>query len=218
MWRALAFSFTLMAVVAPSALAQSKIELSPFAGIRTAGSFRGDQQLISYNVQSAPTFGVFADYMVTKQLAVEALWTHAGSSVDKFTASLNSTPTDENITEEVPDGKIFDLGVDYVQGGVRFDGGNEKYNPYVAAGAGLTRFSPDVSDVSAVNKFGFSLAAGITAHLTDRIGVRFDARAFGTRAGDRQEDLACGVFGCVSFTTASTFWQSHFVGALMIRF
>ena len=30
--------------------------------------------------------------------------------------------------------------------------------------------------------------------------------------------LACGVFGCVTFTTASTFWQSHLVGAIMIGF
>ncbi len=39
-----------------------------------------------------------------------------------------------------------------------------------------------------------------------------------SRAGDTQEDLACGVFGCVSFERTSTFWQSHFVGAVMIRF
>ena len=119
---------------------------------------------------------------------------------------------------EVPDGPLFDLGIDYFHGGIRFDGGNEKYTPYVGAGFGVTRFNPDVADASGVSKFSFSLAAGINAYLTERIGVRFDARAFATRTGDRQEDLACGVFGCVTFERASTFWQSHFVGALIIRF
>jgi hypothetical protein len=218
MWRALAFSFTLMAVVAPGALAQSKLELSPFAGIRTAGSFRGEDQLVSYNVQSAPTFGVFADYMVTSQLAVEALWSHSGSTIDKLTASLNATPPDDAPVAEVPDGELFNVGIDYFQGGIRVDGGNETYNPYVAVGAGLSRLSPDLADASTTNKFGFSVGAGVSANLSDRIGVRFDARAFGTRGGEQQQDLACGVFGCVSFTSASTFWQSHFVGALMIRF
>ena len=71
---------------------------------------------------------------------------------------------------------------------------------------------------SSVTKFSFSIGAGINAYLTERIGVRFDARAFGTRTGDRQEDFACGVFGCVTFERLSTFWQSHFVGALIIRF
>lgn len=215
MLRALAFSLTLVTIVAPASFAQQKLEISPFAGLRTAGSFRGENQLVTYNVGSAPTFGVFADYMVTRQLAVEFLWSHEGSTVDKETAMLGNEDPAEL---EVPDGPLFDLGIDYLQGGIRYDGGNEKYTPYVAAGFGVTRFNPDVAGVSSINKFGFSLGAGINAYLTERIGVRFDARAFGTRTADRQEDLACGVFGCVSFARASTFWQSHFVGALIIRF
>ena len=81
-------------------------------------------------------------------------------------------------------------------------------------------YVPEISvfAASSVTKFSFSIGAGINAYLTERIGVRFDARAFGTRTGDRQEDFACGVFGCVTFERLSTFWQSHFVGALIIRF
>lgn len=221
MWRSLAFSLTLTAVLAPAAFAQQKFEISPFAGVRTAGGFRGEDQLVSFNVQSAPTFGVFADYMVTDQLAVEFLWAHESSTVDKMSATLVPVPDEPdptNMVDDVPDGELFDLGVDYFHGGVRFDGGNEKYTPYVAAGLGAARFNPDVAGASGTSKFSFSIGAGLNAYLTDRIGVRFDARAFGTRAGDRQEDLACGVFGCVSFERASTFWQSHFVGALIIRF
>jgi hypothetical protein len=216
MWRALAFSLMLLAVGAPAVVAQHKFEISPYAGVRTAGSFRGEEQLNSFNVQSAPTFGVFADYMVTNQLAVEVLWGHESSTVDKTSARL-TTDGDEP-EDEIPDGPIFDLGIDYFQGGVRFDGGNEKYTPYIAGALGVTRFNPDIAGASSVSKLGFSIGAGIIAYLTERIGVRFDARAFGTRTGERQEDLACGVFGCVSFERASTFWQSHFVGALIIRF
>ncbi len=218
MWRALAFSLPLIAVLAPAAFAQHKFEISPYAGVRTAGGFRGEDQLVSYNVLSAPTFGVFADFMVTGQLAIEFLWGHEGSTVDKRTTVLAGNVTTPPVAPEVPDGELFDLGIDYFHGGVRFDGGNEKYTPYIAAGAGATRFSPDATDAPSVTKFSFSIGTGINAYLTDRIGVRFDARAFGTRTGDRQEDFACGVFGCVTFERASTFWQSHFVGALIIRF
>ena len=79
-------------------------------------------------------------------------------------------------------------------------------------------YVPEISvfAASSVTKFSFSIGAGINAYLTERIGVRFDARAFGTRTGDRQEDFACGVFGCVTFERLSTFWQSHFVGALTL--
>ncbi len=218
MWRSLAFSLTLIAVLAPAAFAQHKFEISPYGGVRTAGSFRGEDQLVSYNVQSAPTFGVFADFMVTRQLAIEFLWGHESSTVDKKTAVRGADVPTPPIEPEVPDGELFDLGIDYFHGGVRFDGGNEKYTPYIAAGAGATRFSPDAAMASSVTKFSFSIGAGINAYLTERIGVRFDARAFGTPIDDRQEDFACGVFGCVTFERESTFWQSHFVGALIIRF
>ena len=216
MWRALAFSLTLIAVLAPTAFAQHKFEISPYGGIRTAGSFRGEDQLVSYNVSSAPTFGVFADFMVTHQLAIEFLWGHEGSTVNKKTTVLGGDVPTPPVEPEAPDGELFDLGIDYFHGGVRFDGGNEKYTPYIAAGAGATRFSPDAAMASSVTKFSFSIGAGINAYLTERIGVRFDARAFGTRTGDRQEDFACGVFGCVTFERLSTFWQSHFVGALTL--
>jgi len=218
MWRALAFSLTLTAVLAPAAFAQHKFEISPYGGVRTAGGFRGENQLVSYNVLSAPTFGVFADFMVTRQLAIELLWGHEGSTVDKKTAVLGGSVPTPPTEAEVPDGELFDLGIDYFHGGVRFDGGNEKYTPYIAAGFGMTRFNPDAAMASSLTKFSFSIGAGINAYFTERIGVRFDARAFGTRTGDHQEDFACGVFGCVTFERASTFWQSHFVGALIIRF
>ncbi len=145
MWRALVFSLTLIAVLAPAAFAQHKFEISPYGGVRTAGGFRGEDQLVSYNVQSAPTFGVFADFMVTRQLAIEFLWGHAGSTVDKKTAVLVGDVPSTPIEAEVPDGELFDLGIDYFHGGVRFDGGNEKYAPYVAAGIGTTRFNPDAT-------------------------------------------------------------------------
>ena len=78
-------------------------------------------------------------------------------------ARRSTRPPAPETEPEVPDGELFDLGVDYFQGGIRFDGGNEKYTPYVAVGAGLSRFSPDVSGASAANKFGFSVGAGILA-------------------------------------------------------
>ena len=120
----------------------------------------------------------------------------------------------------MPDGELFDLGIDYFHSGVRFDGDNEKYTPYIAAGAGLARFNPDAAMASSVTKFSFSLGTGINAYLTDRIGVRFDARAFGhpNRRSPRRlrpaASSAAAFFGCVTFERASTFWQSHFVGAL----
>lgn len=187
---------------------ESKLEISPLLGVRTAGSFRGEEQLSTFGVGSAPTFGTFFNYKLTKQAAAEVLFSHQSSSVKKKTASLSG--------DEIPDEDVFDIGVTYLHGGIRYGGGNDTYEPYVSAGLGLARFGPSGGDT--INKFSFSIGAGLIADINERIAFRAEARAFGTRAGDRQEDLSCGVFGCVSFERASTFWQSHFVGAVVIRF
>ena len=208
--RSLAFMLVL-AVSTPAALAQHKIELSPFLGIRSAGSFRGENQLITFDVSSSPTFGTFFNFPLVGNLQFEALWSDQSSKVVQKETNIQDPP---NPTET----DLFDTRITYFHGGILYGGGNETWEPYVALGTGATRFSPDVPDSSSVTKFSFSVGAGLKAYLGERVSFRFDARAFGTRAGDRQEDLACGVFGCVSFERASTFWQSHLVGAVMLRF
>ena len=213
--RSLAFTLFVFAVAvavsAPTALAQGKIELSPFLGVRSAGSFRGEDQLITFAMSSSPTFGTFFNYPLVGNLQFEALWSHQSSNVVQKESNIQD-PTNPTKTDR------FDTSINYLHGGILYGSGNETWEPYVALGAGATRFSPDAPDSSSVTKFSFSIGAGLKAYLGERISFRFDARAFATRAGDRQEDLACGVFGCVSFERASTFWQSHLVGAVMIRF
>jgi len=221
MWRKLAFLILFSSLSGQAALAQRKLEISPYAGIRNAGGFPSETEGTTFEVQDAATFGVFADYMLTGQLAAEFLWGHTGSSVDEETATVGSITGSSDGPEpesDMPVRELFDLGIDYFHGGLRYDGGNEKYTPYAAGGLGVARFSPDLAGASSLTKFSFSIGAGIIAYLTERIGVRFDARAFGTPTGESPEDLACNDFGCVSFESDSRFWQSHFAGVLMIRF
>ena len=74
--RSQAFTLFVLAVSTPAALAQNKIELSPFVGVRSAGSFRGDNQLFSFAMSSSPTFGTFFNYPLAGNLQFEALWSH----------------------------------------------------------------------------------------------------------------------------------------------
>lgn len=218
MWRSFAFSLAVLALLPVAALAQSKFEISPFAGVRSAGSFRPPPdahmpalQAVTFDVSSAPTFGTFFNYDLVGNLELEVLWGHQSSNVVEKRANVQDP---QNPTET----ELFDISINYFQGGLLYSGGNETFDPYIAVGFGSARLSADGAEASSVSKFSFSIGGGLKGYLSDRVGFRFDARAFGTRAGDRREDVACGVFGCASFTVASTFWQSHFVGAVMIRF
>lgn len=221
MWRSLAFLSLFSFLCGQTALAQRELEISPYAGIRNAGGFSAEDERFTFEIQDGPTFGVFADYPLTRQLVIELLWSHTGASVDEETVTITpavGTGDGAEPEAEIAAGELFDLGIDYFHGGIRFDAGNEKYEPYVAGGLGVARFSPGAAGASSLTKFSFALGAGLIAYLTERIGVRFDARAFGTPTGETPDDVACGDFGCVSFEPDSRFWQSHFVGAVVIRF
>lgn len=229
-WRALAFTLVVPTLSAGAAFAQTepaspsppsdessstergKFELAPFIGLRTAGSFRGEEQTIVFSVGRSASFGLMFDYFLTDQLALEATWSHQGSDVIRKEAVIGNGTAED--TEE----KLFDVGIDYFHGGVRYGGGNDTYEPYVAAGVGIGRLSPDGPEANSTTNFSFSIGTGIIAYIHERVAIRGDVRAFGTRGGDGSTDLSCGVFGCVTFERATTFWQSHFVGAVVIRF
>ncbi len=120
---------------------------------------------------------------------------------------------------DLPTGtELFDVTTNYFHGGILYGGGGRRFHPYVAAGVGLNHLLPDASVASSVTKFSFSLALGFKSYINDRIGFRFDVRGLGTRGGGKQEDISCGVFGCASFKTASTFWQANYVGGVIIGF
>ncbi len=211
---------TLAASVGTS-VAQPKIEITPFFGLRTQGAFRIGEQAdnLVLEVENSASYGVFFDLGRTDSLKLEVEWTHQGSKVlEGERPIVNPDEGAENLPSTTAVGaELFDLGVDHINGGILYGGGDPTFSGYAAAGAGVSLFNPDLPNASSLTKFSFSLGAGFKTFFRDRLGFRFDARVFGTRAGDRQEELACGVFGCASFTSASTFWQVHFVGGLVVK-
>ncbi|HSF16677.1 MAG TPA: outer membrane beta-barrel protein [Vicinamibacteria bacterium] len=202
---------------ADTTTAQPAIEITPFYGLRANGAFRTGQGTdnVILEVKDSGSYGVFFDYGLTEFLKLDVLWTHQSSTVLQGETPTVGPPA-ENLSAPASSGEpLFDVGIDYVHAGVLYGGGNESFSAYAAGGAGVGFFNPDVADASSVTKFSFSLGAGFRSKFNRRFGFRFDARVFGTRAGDREQDFACGIFGCTSFESASTFWQTHFVGGLI---
>jgi hypothetical protein len=113
---------------------------------------------------------------------------------------------------------MFDIRVDYFHGAFVYGGGPRSFQPYIAVGAGMSVFDPDVAAASTLRRFSFSLGTGFKSFFNDTVGIRFDARAFGTRIGDKREDVTCDIYGCVTFESAATFWQGQVVGGVIFAF
>jgi hypothetical protein len=64
--------------------------------------------------------------------------------------------------------------------------------PFIALTAGLARFEPKLDEAEAENYFWWSFGAGVQLRADRRIGVRLEARVFGTLIDD---DARVGVAG-----------------------
>lgn len=197
---------------------ETRFEITPFVGPRTHGAFRsGDpnnNRIVE--VDDSVSLGAFFDFPVTETIFLEGLYTRQSSQVlQGESPSQPEAPTTPFVEAGEP---LFDLSIDYLHGGVVYTGASDRFSGYAGIAGGLARLNPDVPEASTVNKFSFSLALGFRSFVTERVGVRFDARAFGLRAGEDEEVLTPGgVFDPVSFNRASTFWQTHFVVGVVIR-
>jgi hypothetical protein len=187
----------------------------PFLGLRTGGTFTALEQQVSLSVNPSLGFGLIFDYQLTRTSKVEFMWSRQKTDFD----ATSIAPVPEGEEPPLIDVSDFSVGINYFHGAYVYGGGPPRFQPYVAVGAGVARFSPfGVEDETSRTKFSFSLGTGFRSFVTERIGILVDARAFGTRAGDQREDIACTVFGCVSFETAATFWQGHVVGGVVFAF
>ncbi len=88
--------------------------------------------------------------------------------------------------------RLLDLDEDYIQfgGTYLFDEASDSTVPFVAMTAGLARFEPDDSSLEAENYFSGSLGGGVQLRADKRVGVRLEARVFGTFV-DSDSTLFC---------------------------
>jgi hypothetical protein len=105
----------------------------------------------------------------------------------------------------------MDLDVQYLQiGGTVSNPDAERVIPYFGLTVGAARFSPDAAGLSDETKLAFSIAGGLKVPITERIGLRFDARAFVSLL-DTDGNIFCvsdnGVGACRIRTKSDTLLQ-----------
>lgn len=83
-------------------------------------------------------------------------------------------------------GSTLDIEVSYFQfgGTYLFDDNSDTTAPFIALTAGIARFEPRLDDVDAENYFSWSLGGGVQLRADKRIGVRLEARLFGSLIDD----------------------------------
>ena len=120
-------------------------------------------------------------------------------------------------------GPTLDLDVSYFQfgGTYIFEDNSESTAPFIALTAGLTRFEPGLDDVDAENYFSWSLGGGIQLRADRRVGVRLEARVFGSLI-DADSALFCvsspELNACALFVEGESLYQLEARVGVVARF
>lgn len=185
------------------------LELTPFIGGRLGGSFRStdaEGQTARLSLDDDASLGLFINFPSTWPTEWELALSHQATALDRRPAS---------------DTRPLDLDLTYLHAGglYLFDG--ELARPYIAATLGVTRLAPDDDAFRSETKFSFALGAGYKLFPASRLGLRLDARIWGTVL-DSDSDLFCRAgpeaAGCRIRARGSVLWQWELSAGGMLRF
>lgn len=173
----MALVVTTLMFVAPSAHAAEEVqtynrfEITPFGAYLGGGEFEDPIDGSDLDLDEHFGYGLFFN-------VADEHWRH----YEFFYASFDT---------EVEGAAPFDIKVQYLQiGGTVSHPDARQVVPYFGMSVGAARFSPNAAGLSNETEFAFSVGAGLRVPISERVGVRFDARTFVTVLGS-SGDLFC---------------------------
>jgi opacity protein-like surface antigen len=137
-------------------------EVTPFIGYRMDGDFDISGAPGGGDLDDQGSFGFAVNLLIDETASYELFYSRQEAS---FADTSALAP--------------FDLDVEYLHiGGTLLLSDELPIAPYMVGGLGLTRFSPQTGTGSDDSRFSVSLGAGVKLPVTQRFGVRLEARGF----------------------------------------
>lgn len=159
-----------MAMISPAPAAE--FEITPFIGYTGGGDFNETQTGRSLSFDDTSSYGIMLDF---KQTGGQ----QEGSSWIELYLSRQQTKlrSDQGAFTSMP---LFDVNIEYYHLGGTYSPSKGKVEPFVAGTLGVTHMSPKQGGYDSETRFSLSLGGGARFYLTKRVGLRLDARWFGT--------------------------------------
>ena len=197
----------LAATAAGAQTETSRFELTPFAGITFGGEFEDMTSDNSLALDDNASFGLILDIRESANTQWEILYSRQATQADTTGLLIGDTS--------------LDLDVHYIHGGGTYLGDGDRARPFLAATIGATHFEPGLADFDSETFFSFSIAAGLHLRPNDRLGIRLEARAYGTLL-ESDTELFCQTGPneniCVIVSEGTLLWQFQTLAGFVFRF
>ena len=170
---------------------QTKFSIGAFVGYRGGGQGTDTNTGASYQLASAQTYGLVADFRVSPETEVEVLWSQQNTRVQQ-TAPVNA--------------QLFDVNVGYYQIGGSYLFTQEGVQPFMVATLGATYFSPQQPGYQNETKFSFGIGGGVKLPVGRHFGLRVEVRAYGTVLNNNSSAV-CTSGSCLIHVSGNLMWQ-----------
>jgi hypothetical protein len=175
MHRQLRISLPVILLVIPALVQaqQSGVEITPYLGYRFGGTFENEDATAEYEMEDSQSFGLAINLPHKINTQWEILYSYQDSE-----AVYSGDPG--------PD-PLVDVEIHVLQLGGTYRGEGEKAMPYLAATLGGTHIRTSSTDTRDDTFFSGSIGVGMMFLPTSRVGIRVEARAYGTLVSSDSE-------------------------------
>ena len=182
-------------------------ELTPYGAYRVGGEFDETDGPLSIDLDDSESFGFIFNARHSPVTQWEILYSREETSADASGLGLS---------DPAPD-----LTVEYLHAGGTYLWDGEHVRPFLAATLGVTQIEVSNPGFDSDSFFSFSLGLGLQVRPTDRLGIRLEARGFGTLL-DSDTDIFCE-FGpnnniCAVRVDGTIMWQVEAIAGIVFRF
>ena len=205
------FSFVVVALfVAAPVIAQEQpfnFEITPYGAYRFGGEFEEASGGLPIDLDDNGSFGLILNARHSPITQWEILYSRQETSADTTGLGLSAPQ--------------LDLNIEYLHAGGTYLWDGDHVRPYLAATLGVTRFDVSNAGFDSDSFFSFSLGLGLQVRPDDRLGLRLEARSFGTLL-DSDTDLFCRTGPtnniCAIRVDGTVLWQLEVVAGVVFRF
>jgi hypothetical protein len=166
--------FTLLTVPLLAQAQQAAVEITPFAGYRFGGTFETEDETARYEMEDSASFGLIVNLPHKINTQWEILYSQQGSAEALYEGDPGPDPLVD-----------VDIHVLQIGGTYLFEG--EKAIPYLAATIGGTHIRTSSGESRDDTFFSGSIGIGMKFLPTSRVGIRVEARAYGTLVSSNSE-------------------------------
>ena len=172
-------------------------EITPYIGWRTSSSLEDADTGETISLKETDSLGIILSMTKTPDTNYDFLFSRQNTQ-------LQSSSTSES------------LRIDYYHLGRTVFYDHDNLHPFVSGGLGATHISPSNDDYSSTTRFSLSIGGGLKFPITQNVGLRLEARGYGTVVSS-STTIVCGG-GCVAKFTGSLFMQFEAFAGLSIAF